>query len=300
MKYKALGGGNALEWMQRMTDAVNYIEEHLEEPFDVVKIAQVACSSSFHFQRMFHMLTGSTVVEYIRKRRLTLAAQELAAEKTKVIDVALKYGYETPESFTKAFKRMHGISPTDARRPGTSLKAFPLISFQLTLKGDGAMDYKIIEGEAFQVVGKELEVCTKDGENFKKIPQFWMECNRDGTCEALCNIFKAREILGICMDMEHEKERFTYLVAVKRGETAKLDSGKGFIVKEIPTATWAVFTAVGSIPGSIQKVWKGIFQDWFPATGYEHACAPELEVYPPGNTNAADYQCEVWIPIIKK
>lgn len=285
-----------MEWLQRMTDAVDYIEGHLEEPFDVAMIAKVARSSSFHFQRMFHMLTGFTVAEYIRKRRLTLAAQELAVKKAKVIDVALKYGYETPESFSKAFKRMHGISPVAARRPGTSLKAFPRIRFQLSLKGDRDMDYKIVEREAYQVVGKVIKVSTRDGENLKRIPQFWMECNRDGTCEKLCKAFHAQEILGICMDMKHEKEQFTYLVAVK-GDTS---TGKEYTVRTIPASAWAVFTSVGPIPGAIQKVWECIFQEWFPATGYEHADAPKLEVYPPGNTKAVDYQCEVWIPIIKK
>lgn len=286
-----------MEWLQRMSNAVDYIEEHLEEPFEVAKIAQAACSSSFHFQRMFHMLTGNTVVEYIRKRRLTLAAQELAVKKVKVIDVALKYGYETPESFTKAFKRIHGISPTAARQLGTSLKAFPRITFQLSLKGDRVTDYKIIEREAFQVVGKTLKVSTKNGENFKRIPQFWLECDQNGACDKICNSFQAQEILGICMDIELEKEQFTYMIAVKGGETY---NGKEFTIRHISASAWAVFTSIGPIPEAIQKVWERIFQEWFPATGYEHACGPELEVYPPGDTSAEDYQCEVWIPIIMK
>lgn len=286
-----------MEWLQRLTDAVDYMEEHLEEPFDVARIAKAAYSSSFHFQRMFHMLTSNTVVEYIRKRRLTLAAQEIAAKKAKVIDVAFKYGYDTPESFTKAFKRMHGVSPMIARQPGTRLKAFPRINFQLSMKGDREMDYKIVEQESFQVLGKSLKVSTKDGENFKKIPQFWMECNQNGVCEKLCNDFHRQAILGICMDIEYEKEQLTYLIAIKGGESYV---GKEFTIRRIPAFTWAVFTSTGLIPDSIQKVWECIFQEWFPATGYEHAAAPELEVYPPGDVNAADYQCEVWIPIIRK
>ena len=286
-----------MDWLQRMTDAINYMEQHVEEPFDIAEVAQIACSSSFHFQRMFHMLTGITVMEYLRKRRLTLAAQELAVKRTKVIDVALKYGYETPESFAKAFKQLHGISPTAARLPGQKLKAFPRISFQLSLKGDQQMDYKIVEREAFQVVGKALKVSTRDGENLKRIPAFWTEFNQDGTCEKLCVDYKAQEILGICMDMEPEKEQLTYMIAVKGGVGY---TGQEYTVREIPASSWAVFTSIGSIPDAIQKVWERIFQEWFPATGYEHAPAPELEVYPPGDLNAPDYKCEVWIPIVKK
>ncbi len=279
-----------------MMDAVEYIEEHIEEPFDASKVANIACSSAFHFQRMFHMVTGSTIAEYVRKRKLTLAAQELAATKHKVLDIALKYGYETPESFAKAFKRLHGISPSAAREPGAILKAFPKISFQLSLKGDQDMDYRIIERDAFKVVGKELKVSTKDGENLIKIPQFWTECNESGVSEDLCRTYNNKDMLGICMDMEHEKEQFTYMVAVEGSEL--LD--EKYTIREIPASTWAIFTSIGPMPGAIQKVWDRIFKEWFPATGYEHACAPELEVYLEGDCSSPDYRCEVWIPIIKK
>ncbi len=285
-----------MEWLQRMTDAIDYMEKHIEEPLNIAKVSQIAYASSFHFQRMFHMLTGITVMDYLRKRRLTLAAQELAVRKVKVIEVAFKYGYETPESFAKAFKQLHGISPTAARASGQKLKAFPRISFQMSLKGDQQMDYKIIAKEAFQVMGKALKVSTKDGENLKRIPVFWTECCQDGTCEKLC-MGKAQEMLGICMDMEQDKEQFTYMIAVKRGEEHR---GGEFAVREIPASTWAVFTSTGSMPDAIQKVFERIFQEWFPATGYEHADGPELEVYPPGDLNAPDYRCEVWIPVVKK
>lgn len=286
-----------MDWLSKMLDAVNYMERHMEEPHDISKIARVACSSIFHFQRMFHMLTGSTVVEYVRRRKLTLAAQELASSNVRVLDVALKYGYETPESFAKAFRRMHGISPSGAREPGVSLKAFPRISFQISLKGDKDMDYRIVERGAFKIVGKELKVSTKGGENRRRIPLFWTECNKDGTSEKLCTDFKSQSMLGVCMDMEHDKEQFTYMVALEGGDGY---SGREFSVKTVPEATWAVFTSVGPMPQAIQEVWNRIFQEWFPATGYEHADAPELEVYPEGDMSRDDYRCEVWIPIVKK
>ncbi len=285
-----------MEWLQRMTDAIEYMEKHLDEPLDIAKFSQIAYVSSFHFQRMFHMLTGITVMDYLRKRRLTLAAQELAVRQVKVIDVAFKYGYETPESFAKAFKQLHGISPTAARVPGQKLKAFPRISFQMSLKGDQQMDYTIVAKEAFQVIGKALKVSTKDGENLKRIPAFWTECCQNGTCDELC-MGKAQEMLGICMDMEQEKEQFTYMIAIKEGEKY---NDREYTIHKIPAFTWAVFTSTGPNPGAIQKVWERIYQEWFPATGYEHADGPELEVYPPGDLNAPDYRCEVWIPVVKK
>jgi AraC family transcriptional regulator len=289
---------NALEWLNRMADALDYMERNMAERLDIEDIAKAAYSSPFHFQRMFHMLTGITVAEYIRKRRLTLAAQELAiSSNAKVLDIALKYGYDTPESFTKAFRRVHGITPSAAREPGAGLKAYPRISFQLSLKGDKDMDYKIVERKEFEVAGKAIKVSTKDGESYKRIPEFWNECNKDGTVEKLCTAAEGKELLGICIDMEYEKEQFVYMVAVEDTGSMK---GDNLVKRTIPAATWAVFTSIGPIPGAIQNVIERIYQEWFSATGYEHAEAPDLEVYPLGNTAAEDYRCEVWIPVVRK
>ncbi|MFZ5987923.1 MAG: effector binding domain-containing protein [Bacillota bacterium] len=209
----------------------------------------------------------------------------------------MKYGYDTPEAFSKAFRRLHGISPSAAREPGARLKAIPRISFHISLKGDKDMDYRIIEKDAFQAIGEARKFTTKDGLNFKEIPMFWQEFNSNNTCEKLQPYNKSDTMLGICMEMEHDKESFTYMIGV---ETDNEKENKEFSVKNIPASTWAVFTSIGPMPTAIQKVWDRIFQEWFPATGYEHAGTAELEVYLPGNPDAGDYRCEVWIPIIKR
>ncbi|MFZ5988798.1 MAG: AraC family transcriptional regulator [Bacillota bacterium] len=285
-----------MEWFERMKNALDYLEEHLEGSLDMEEAAKVTYSSPFHFQKMFHMLTGVTVAEYVRKRKLTLAAQELAASDIRVLDVSLKYGYDSPESFSKAFRRVHGISPSAAREPGVSLKAYPRLSFHISLKGDKDMNYKIVEKKAFKVFGKGISVTTKDGENFKRIPQFWCDCHADGFCERLCSM-KGGELLGICMN-DYKDEKFSYLIAREKTEDILLPEDMNEWV--IPAATWAVFESIGPMPTAIQKVWERIYSEWFPATGYEQAEAPQLEVYPEGNADAEDYKCEVWIPVIKK
>ncbi|MFC0213474.1 GyrI-like domain-containing protein [Paenibacillus chartarius] len=282
-----------MEWLTRMKDALDLIECRMEEPLDINEIAKVAYSSPFHFQRKFHILTGFTVAEYVRRRKLTLAAQELAVSSAKVIDIALKYGYESPEAFAKAFRKAHGITPSAAREPGVKLKAFPRITFHLSLKGDKEMDYRIIDKAAFPVIGKAVRLTCKDGENLREIPKLWGEFKADGSEDKLIITTGAKEILGICMD--HTGEDFTYMIAVE-GDAASAE----FEVRSIPAATWAIFTSVGPMPGAIQQVWQRIYQEWFPATGYEHAGTAEMEVYPPGDPNADDYRCEVWIPIVKK
>lgn len=278
-------------------DAVEYMEEHIEEPFDVSVVAKAAYSSTFHFQRMFYMLTGITVAEYLRKRRLTLAAQELAITKSKVLDVAIKYGYDTPESFSKAFRRVHGISPSAARESEANLKAYPRVSFQLSLKGDKDMDYRIVEKEAFQVVGKAKKISTKDGVNFKQVPEFWQKSMQEKTFDTLAPYNKTNNYLGICLDMEMDKEQFVYMIAV---ESDKVVEGNELVTRTIPASTWAVFTSNGPLPTAMQKVIKRVWEEWFPATGYEHAGTAEIEVYLPGDGNAEDYKCEIWIPIKKK
>jgi AraC family transcriptional regulator len=286
-----------LEWLIRMKNALDYMESKMTEPLRIEDIAAVAFVSPFHFQRMFSMLTGVTVADYIRKRRLTLAAQELAISKIRVLDVALKYGYDSPESFAKAFRKAHGVSPSAAREPGVQLKAFPRLSFHLSLKGDQEMDYRIVEKAAFTVIGRSMEVTTRDGENFRRIPQFWEECNADGTSDQLIQIGTADDGLGICMSMNMQKELLTYWIAV---EGTPETEPQGYETAVVPAASWAVFKSVGAMPDAIQNVWQRIFQEWFPGTGYEHAGGPEFELYPPGDPSAEDYVCEVWIPVMKK
>jgi AraC family transcriptional regulator len=286
-----------VDWFIRMKDALDLMERKIEERVDIEEIAQAAYVSPFHFQRMFHMLTGMTIAEYSRKRKLTLAAQELAMTSSKVLDVALKYGYDSPESFAKAFRKIHGIAPSEARNPGVSLKAFPRISFHLSLKGDKDMDYRMVEKEAFTVVGKSIQTTCEGGEQTRQIPKFWQECHQDGTTAKLGSIGTGENLLGICLDMQPGKGDLTYMIA---SQTDLTSHEEGFSLRTIPASTWAIFTSVGPMPGAIQSVFGRIFQEWFPATGYEHVGAPELEVYPPGDTTAEDYRCEVWIPIVKR
>ncbi|MFD1773225.1 AraC family transcriptional regulator [Paenibacillus rhizophilus] len=285
-----------MEWLNRMKDALDYMERHMTEPVNMDEIAKTACSSPFHFQRMFNMLTGVTIAEYIRKRRLTLAAQELAMTPVRVLDVALKYGYDSPEAFAKAFRKAHGITPSAAREPGNSLKAFPRLSFHLSLKGDKEMEYRIVQQEGFSVVGKKMETSCREGENLRQIPLFWKKCNEDGTYDKLVEVGGGKDMLGICAEVNHEQETLSYWIAVK----SEAPAPEGFSSTVIPAATWAVFSSIGPMPNAIQSVWARIFQEWFPGTGYEHAGGPEFELYPPGDPSGDDYRCEVWIPVMKK
>jgi AraC family transcriptional regulator len=286
-----------MEGLQRMLDSIKYIESHLEESLSIEDIAAVACMSKFHFQRMFSMLTGFSVSEYIRNRRITVATQELIHSNCKVIDIAMKYRYESPEAFTKAFRRIHGISPSVAKKHSQFLKAYPKLSFQIQLKGDVEMDYKIVEKNCFTVVGKSIQTTTIGGENHREIAAFWDESNRNGFSRELAKNSGSLGLIGICMDFDKQQENLTYFIGAEKNIESL---PAGWEERRIPSATWAVFPVHGAMPDAMPKVWERIFSEWFPATGYEHAGGPEMEVYlSDADPSSEDYYSEIWIPVKK-
>lgn len=186
------------EWTEGIQNAIQYIEEHVTEPLQISDIAEHANVSGFHFQRIFSVLCGFSVGEYIRNRRLSLAAQELSTTEHKVIAVALKYGYESPDAFAKAFQRFHGILPSQAKEKGAMIKAYPPLKIVLTLEGGSLLEYKIVEKEAFTVVGFSRRFYVETSKT--EIPKWWKEYMRAGEERAICGEF------GICMDLKEEKE----------------------------------------------------------------------------------------------
>ncbi|XEC96714.1 GyrI-like domain-containing protein [Paenibacillus tarimensis] len=288
-----------MDWLERMSKAVDYMENNLNIAIRIEQIAKEAYSSPFHFQRMFQMLTGMTVADYMRKRIVTLAAQELAVSASKVIDVSAKYGYETPESFAKAFKKIQGIAPSEVRQSVTRLKAFPRLSTQMALKGEKALEYRIESQGAFPVVGKLERMTCNDQQQVRQVPAFWEYCQRDGTLSRLASANSRGHVMGITMDMQPEDEEFTYMIATKGEDSLRLE-GEYWIERTIPASTWAIFASDGPIPEEIQRVTQRIYQEWFPSTDYEHAGTPEMEVYPPGDPTKETYRCEIWIPIMNR
>jgi AraC family transcriptional regulator len=285
-----------MDWLNAMNNAVEYLEDNINEKLDIEKVAKIALSSPFHFQRMYYMLTGVTIAEYVRRRRLTLAAQDILAG-GKIIDISYRYGYETHEAFTKAFRKMHGISPSAAKEPGANLKAYPKLTFHISIKGDKSMNYKIVEKEAFTLIGKKTKITTAGGENKMLIPKFWDTCRADGSMEWLSRHAGKLGVIGVCTDLSTFSEGyFSYMLAI---EKIKEPIPDGYVIERIPKLTWAVFEAVGAMPESLQSVEIRVFSEWFPATGYQHECAPELEIFSEGDFASVDYRCEYWVPIKK-
>jgi AraC family transcriptional regulator len=174
-----------MDWLDRMNGAIGYIEENLTEEIDYEAVAKIACCSVYHFQRMFSFISDVPLSEYVRHRRLTLAAFELQNSDVRIIDLALKYSYESPISFTRAFQNLHGVTPTSARDMGVQLKAYPRMSFHISIKGDVEMNYRIEKKEAFSVFGVEGIFSTGNGENLKALPEFWQTAINNGTLDRI-------------------------------------------------------------------------------------------------------------------
>lgn len=285
-----------MEWISRLNEAVEYIEANLDKEISYEKAAQIACCSTFHFQRMFSYIADVPLAEYIRRRRMTLAAFDLQCGSEKIIDIALKYGYDSPTSFNRAFHNVHGVSPTEARTKGAALKAFPRISFKITIKGDAEMNYKILTMEAFRIVGVKEHYNMSVEECFEKVPQFWGRTIQSGTVTEILKLMDKEPygLLGVSPCMNGQD--FDYYIAVATDQ----ETPDGMAEYNVPKCTWAIFECIGAMPTAIQELQKRIITEWLPTSGYEYANAPDIEVYFEGDQQADDYKCEVWLPITKK
>ena len=289
-----------MDWVLSIQKAIDYIEENLTEDISYEKIASLGFSSSFHFQRIFSLLCGYSLGEYIRLRRLTLAGIELSRGESKVIDVALKYGYDSPDSFAKAFFKFHGITPSQARAEGSTLKSFSPLSIKISLEGGNTMDYRIEEKEAFNVIEKVEIHTTENDENLKSITKFWERAHADGTVDKLEDLASDKKYLfGVCYENKNPKEKtFEYSIATICDN--EIETPEGFRKNTIPKNTWLIFTCIGAMPHAIQEGWKKIFSEFFPTSVYRPTGKFDIEAYPDGDTNSADYLSEIWIPVERK
>lgn len=281
-----------MEWVERLNQSMKYIEEHLAGEIDYEQLGRIACCSGFHFQRMFTYMAGMTLSEYIRRRRMSLAAVDLQGGDAKVVDIAEKYGYQSPTAFNRAFQGVHGIAPSAVRSEGVSVKSFPPIKFEISVKGAEEMEYRIETKEAFRIVGVSAPLHREIEENFQIVPRMWQDAVSNGTIQKLVGMMDTpfKGLLGVsaCND----EEAWKYFIAVaSEGDKGDFDE---YI---IPASTWAVFPGTGTNQ-SVQELERRIVTEWLPTSGYEYANAPDIEVYL--NPDPQNAQYEVWIPVSRR
>ena len=284
---------NNLDWLKTFNHSLDYIEENLDKEIIVKKASEIACCSEYHYQRMFSFIANISLGEYIRRRRLTLAAYELQNGNNTVLSVGLKYGYNSPTAFTRAFINMHGITPSGAKKQGVPLKSYPRISFQISIKGDGALVYRIEEKEKIRLVGIKETVLNDGIYNFQRIPQMWAEANQNGMVQRIFELSNGNPC-GMMGAITYSNDTIDYYIAVSSDEN--LPDGMNELIVE--KSTWAIFPCIGR--HTIQPAWKRIYGEWFPSSGFEHTGGAEIEWYSEEDPSAEDYLTEIWIPIKKQ
>ena len=285
-----------MEWMAIIGNSIQYIEDHLTEDVTPDEVAKAVGVSSFYYQKGFAMLCGFSVAEYIRNRRLALAGNDLLTTDDKVIDIAMKYGYDSPDSFTKAFTRFHGVTPLSVRKDGVVIKTFAPLKLKISLEGGYLMDYKIVKKDSFTVIANAKKF---DYEGAKEtVPQFWQEHYQAGMGQYIMGVY------GINIDIEMGKEKFEYLIADPYNPQKEVPNG--LVTRTIPAFDWAVFPCKGAMPNALQDVNTKIFTEWLPALKeYEFAAGYCVEFYDDPTkyakgTQDENYYSEIWIPVKKK
>ncbi|MCQ2010933.1 MAG: AraC family transcriptional regulator [Sporolactobacillus sp.] len=286
-----------MDSLRQMNCAMDYIESHLTESIDYKEAAKRACCSEYHFKRMFSFLAGVPLSEYIRRRRLTLAAFELK-DNRKVIDVAVNYGYNSADAFTRAFQALHGITPSEVRSTAKTLKAFPPMTFQLTIQGVGEMNYRLVEKEAFRVVGLKKRVPIIFSGVNPEIEAMWKRLDEQKIKElkALTNVEPSGIISASTNFSEGRMEEKGALDHYIGTATTK-ECPDQFAVLEVAASTWAVFEAVGPFPSALQNVWGRIYSEWFPSSNYEAVEGPEILWNESKDTTSPNFRSEIWIPV---
>lgn len=290
-----------MDSLKNMNAAIQYIEDNLANNIDFKEVAKLAFCSEYHFKRMFSFLAGISLSEYVRCRRLTLAAFELKDSNVKVIDIAMKYGYNSPDSFSRAFQNLHGITPSEARNNGGSLKAYSRMTFQLSIKGGHEMNYRIEEKEAFRIVGIKKRVPIIFSGVNQEIASMWKSLDSQAidTLKALSNVEPTGLISASTNFSEgrmEEKGELDHYIGVA---TTK-DCPHQFQQLEVPASTWAVFESVGPFPDTLQNVWGRIYSEWFPSSNYEQLEGPEILWNENKDVTSPTFKSEIWIPVLKK
>ena len=275
-----------MDWIKTINQAIACMEDHLTDEVTLADIARHVHLSAFHFHRAFSLLTGMSPAEYLRKRRLSQAGADLMSGEEKVIDVAMKYGYDSPESFTKAFARFHGVSPMQVKK-GSPIQFMNRFAVRITIEGGCIMEYRIEKWEKTDLLvhAKTFHAETSNQE----IPEFWDAYYANEAYRRIPGY------LGVCAQQKADGDGFRYGIGCRASDVEGVP--EGFEIIHIPAYTWAVFKCVGPVPKAIQSMWERIYKEWLPVSEYELIPDCDLENYLPGDPSAPDYVSEICIPV---
>ncbi len=267
-------------------DSIIYIEEHLTDEITFDDLSSRVYYSSFHYQRLFQMMTGTTLYQYIRNRRMTLASKELLSNNVKIIDLAYKYQYDSPEAFSRAFKSVLGVSPSQLKKSDVELISYPQIKLYENVITP--LNYEVIEKDAFSVIGYKRSFTAEEIVDGKSYSQFWEEYSED--THRLSNTSNLNFRVGAGCYRKDNQGYYDAIIGV---------IGEGENSIGVEAGRWCVFKGKGPLNIELPKLWNRIFLEWFPMTEFQHSGKIELEIFYEGDVNSKDYKFEIWIPLIK-
>ncbi|GAB7032461.1 AraC family transcriptional regulator [Streptomyces sp. NPDC021749] len=282
--------------LERLNEALEHIESHLDQRIEAAELARIAVTSEYHFRRLFSALAGLPLSEYIRRRRLTVAGAEVLAGERTLLEIAVRYGYGSGEAFARAFRAVHGIGPGEARRTGAALHSQPRMSFRLVVEGSSSMRYRIVEKEGFRVVGRKARVpLVHTGVN-PAIAAFVRGIDR-ATIRRIAALSDQQPegIVSVSDDLDPSRAEGTEL-DYYQGVVTGADAPEDLDALTVPAGAWAVFENSGPFPQALQYLWRDVFTQWFPSNPYQSRPGPEiLRVRPSPDGTRAD--AELWIPV---
>ena len=282
-----------MNWIERFNAALSYIENNLDKNTDYDEISCKACCSLFYFSRIFTIMTGTSISDYIRRRRMSLAAIDLINTNEKIIEIAIKYGYTSNTSFNRAFRLIHGISPKMARKMRVELVAYPRLTLNISLSGESKIKYSIHEKDEFKLLGCRLKLGLDMEENYIRVHKFWERIKRTSLFNEICNIndLYPLEIYGLSQYID-EDNIYYYIASVNKCSTSK-----DIFEVIIPKSRWVVFECDNYEIDKVRDVYRKFIQEWLPFSGYEWAKLPDIEVYP---LDSDTKKFEIWIAIQEK
>ncbi|RBP48808.1 AraC family transcriptional regulator [Arenicella xantha] len=290
-----------MNWVERISLVIEYVEQNLDGEISIDKAAIIACCSKFHLHRIFFSYFDITFSEYVRRRRFTLAAADVISTQATIVDIAMKYGYTSPNAFTRSFRKMHGVNPSEVRSANAKIATYSKASFPLEPIEAERMEYKIVEKPSFNIVGKskrfEFDDFTKNGK------KFWKEYVGSDDYKSLCELTNGKPGLvtgspllsAYFPDEKNEQDRFLDVLGVEYGFGEKV---KEFKAHNVPAATYAEFDC--SYRGAM-KTNRYIYGKWFSATGYERdGGKPDIVSYfPMPWRHFSEMRLRWWVPVIK-
>ncbi|MFB7468088.1 GyrI-like domain-containing protein [Streptomyces sp. NPDC056224] len=284
--------------LEGLNQAMDHVEARLDGAIDIAELARIAVTSEYHFRRLFSALAGMPLSEYVRRRRLTVAGAEVLAGERTLLDIAVRYGYGSGESFARAFRAVHGVGPGEARQTGAALRSQPRMSFRLVVEGSSSMQYKVVEKDAFKVVGKKARVpLVHEGAN-PAIAEFIRGIGPD-TVRRIAGLSDQdpEGIVSVSDDLDPSRAEGTELDYYHAVVTGAADVPQDLDVLRVPAGTWAVFENSGPFPQALQHLWRDVFTQWFPSNPYESRPGPEILQVRPDESGGAE--TALWIPVAR-